>query len=86
LHGKCGLRVTDFSLNRLNPYSSNKFNPLTESIVFKGNKSTKLKIIADDVTASLDGIEVTGNVGDIVNVNESLSMFLILKGWAEVER
>ena len=86
LHGKCGLRVTDFPLNRLNPFSSDKFNPLTESIVFKSNKSTKLKIIADDVTVCLDGIEVTGNVGDIVNVNESLSTFLILKGWAEVER
>ncbi|MCP2507803.1 MAG: hypothetical protein NLN64_05885 [Candidatus Thalassarchaeaceae archaeon] len=86
LHGKCGLRVTDFPLNRLNPFSSNKFNPLTESIVFKGSKSTQLKIIADDVTACLDGIEVSGNEGDIVNVNESLSTFLILKGWAEVER
>ena len=86
LHGKCGLRVTDFPLERLDPNNSNKFDPLSESIVFKGNKMTNLKIIANDVTASLDGNIVTGNEGDIVNVNESLAMFLTLKGWAEVER
>jgi len=86
LHGKCGLKVTDFPINRLNPYTPEKFDPLSESIVFKGPKMSKLKIISDEVTAALDGVEVTGNAGDIVNVNESLAMFLILKGWAEVER
>ena len=35
LHGKCGLRVTDFPLKRLNPYISEKFDPLSETIVFK---------------------------------------------------
>jgi len=86
LHGKCGLRVTDFPLKRLNPYISEKFDPLSETIVFKGEKISKLKFIVDDVTASLNGIEVSGSKGEIVEANESLSMFLTLKGWAEVVR
>tara|TARA_B100001113_G_scaffold232005_1_gene190562 strand:+ start:27506 stop:28477 length:972 start_codon:yes stop_codon:yes gene_type:complete len=84
LHGKCGLRVTDFPLKRLNPYYSKKFDPLSETIVFKGEKMTKLKFIVDDATASLNGIEISGSKGEVVQVNESLSMFLTLKGWAEV--
>ena len=47
---------------------------------------TKLKFIEDDVTASLNGIEIRGNKGEVVEANESLSMFLTLKGWAEVVR
>ena len=86
LHGKCGLRVTDFPLKRLNPYFSEKFDPLTETIVFKGKNMTKLKFIEDDVTASLNGIEIRGTKGEVVEANESLSMFLTLKGWAEVVR
>jgi DNA primase small subunit len=86
LHGKCGLRVTDFPLKRLNPYDSEKFDPLSETIVFKGVKKTKLKFIVDDATASLNGIEISGSKGEIVEANESLSMFLTLKGWAEVVR
>ncbi|MBU04098.1 MAG: hypothetical protein CMA58_03860 [Euryarchaeota archaeon] len=86
LHGKCGLKVTDFPLNRLNPYDQEKFDPLSETIVFKGNKLTKLKFIVDDVTASLNGTEIGGSTGDIVEVSEPLSMFLTLKGWAEVVR
>ena len=86
LHGKCGLRVTDFPLKRLNPYDSEKFDPLSETIVFKGVKKTKLKFIVDDAIASLNGIEISGSKGEIVEANESLSMFLTLKGWAEVVR
>ncbi|MBD51538.1 MAG: hypothetical protein CMB08_06485 [Euryarchaeota archaeon] len=86
LHGKCGLRVTDFPLKRLNPYYSKKFDPLSETIVFKGEKKTKLKFIVDDATASLNGVEINGSKGEIAEVNESLSMFLTLKGWAEVVR
>ena len=86
LHGKSGLKVTDFPLNRLNPNGHEKFNPLTETIVFKNDKISKLRIIVDDVRASLNGYEIEGSVGDIVEVNEALSVFLTLKGWAEVVR
>jgi len=84
LHGKSGLKVTDFPLNRLNPDGQVKFNPLTETIVFKNNKKSKLRILADDVRASLNGCEIEGNIGDIVEVSEALSVFLTLKGWAEI--
>ena len=84
LHGKSGLKVTDFPLKRLNPDGQVKFNPLTETIVFKNNKKSKLRILADDVRASLNGCEIEGNIGDIVEVSEALSVFLTLKGWAEI--
>jgi len=86
LHGKCGLKVTEFPLKRLNPYDSHKFDPLSEPIVFKGENLTKLRLTVDDVTVSLNDVEINGDTGDIVEVNESLSMFLTLKDWAELVR
>ena len=47
LHGKCGLRVTEMPLERLNPDSSNSFNPLEEAIVFSSDK--KFNIIYRNV-------------------------------------
>ncbi|HJM45257.1 MAG TPA: DNA primase small subunit domain-containing protein, partial [Candidatus Poseidoniaceae archaeon] len=34
LHGKSGLKVTEFPLHRLDPDNNNKFDPLTEAVVF----------------------------------------------------
>ena len=48
------------------------------------DKKSKLRILADDVRASLNGCEIEGNIGDIVEVSEALSVFLTLKGWAEI--
>jgi len=40
-------------------------------------------LLRDDVTASLEGTEVSGSTGEIVEVSEAMSIFLCLKGWGE---
>ena len=84
LHGKCGLRVTEMPLERLNPESSNPFNPLEEAIVFSSDKKFNILLNKDDVTAELAGVRVEGNAGDKLEVTESLATFLVLKGWGAI--
>tara|TARA_B100001250_G_scaffold60239_1_gene46959 strand:- start:71 stop:1024 length:954 start_codon:yes stop_codon:yes gene_type:complete len=83
LHGKCGLRVTEVPYDRLDPDGSHPFNPLLETVAFTGVGTTKIKLVRDDVTASLEGTEVSGSTGEIVEVSEAMSIFLCLKGWGE---
>ncbi len=83
LHGKCGLRVTEVPYARLDPDGSNPFNPLLETVAFSGVESTRIKLLRDDVTASLEGVEVSGSTGEVVEVSEAMSIFLCLKGWGE---
>jgi len=84
LHGKCGLRVTEMPLERLNPDSSNYFDPLRESIVFSSDKKFNILLNKDDVTAELAGNRVQGDSGDRFVVTESLATFLVLKGWGSI--
>ena len=83
LHGKSGLKVTELPLNRLDPDSSNCFDPLKEAVVFTGG-SVKVRILADDVRASISGEQIEPSLGDEIIVKESMAMFLCLKGWAEI--
>ena len=85
LHGKSGLRVTEFPLDRLDPDGRNCFNPLSESVVFSGGQ-VKVKILADDVTAEISGTRIESSKGEIIEVEESMAMFLCLKGWAEISK
>ncbi len=84
LHGKCGLRVTEIPLSRLDPDASDAFDPLHEAVVFRGNGSMKVELTMDDVTARLSDTEVEGGTGDIFVVPESMATFLSLKGWGRV--
>ena len=83
LHGKSGLRVTELPLERLDPDSGNKFDPLSEAVAFNGG-TTKVRILAEDVTAEISGDRVEPSLGDEIEVQESMAMFLCLKGWAEI--
>ena len=83
LHGKSGLRVTELPLERLDPDSGNKFDPLTEAVAFRGG-TTKVRVLAEDVTAEISGARVEPSLGDEIEVQESMAMFLCLKGWAEI--
>jgi len=84
LHGKCGLRVTEIPLERLNPFSKDYFNPLEESIVFSSDKKFEILLSKDDVTAELAGNRIEGNSGDKFVVSESLATFIVLKGWGSI--
>ncbi len=83
LHGKSGLRVTELPLERLDPDSGTKFDPLTEAVVFRGG-TVNVRILAEDVTAEISGDRVEPRLGDEIEVKESMAMFLCLKGWAEI--
>ena len=85
LHGKCGLRVTEFPLERLDPDGKDPFDPLTEAVIFKGGK-VKITTLEDDVTAEISGERLDLSKGDQATVSESMAMFLCLKGWAEISK
>jgi DNA primase small subunit len=82
LHGKCGLRVTEIPFERLDPDGGNPFDPLSESIVLSGGSDMKVKLLNDDIRVRLKNIEISGDSGDELVVNDSLATFLCLKGWA----
>ena len=82
LHGKSGLRVTEFPLERLNPEGANPFNAMEESSVFSTQNMYKVELVKDDVTTRISGQDVSGSSGDVFNVHESMATFLALKGWA----
>ena len=82
LHGKSGLRVTEFPLSRLEPGRSDSFDAMSESSVFSIQNSCKVELIVDDVTTRISGQEVSGSSGDVFEVHESMATFLGLKGWA----
>lgn len=82
LHGKSGLRVTEFPLSRLEPGRSDSFDAMAESSVFSTQNRCKVELIVDDVTTRISGQEVSGSSGDVFEVHESMATFLGLKGWA----
>ena len=85
LHGKCGLRVTELPLNRLDPDSSNAFNPLNEAVAFTGSNTMNVELTSDDIVARISDFEVEGSTGDVFVVPESMATFLTLKGWGHVQ-
>ena len=85
LHGKSGLKVTQFPLERLDPDGSRSFDPLSEAVVFRGGNA-RVRIIEDDVTAEISGDRLEPSIGDEIEVSESMAMFLCLKGWAEITK
>ena len=83
LHGKSGMRVTEFPLSRLDPDSSNPFDCLSEGIALSREKEYNLEIIAEDIVARFDDKLISATVGDKITVHEAGATFLVLKGWAK---
>ena len=81
LHGKCGLRVTELPLSRLDPDASDAFDPLTEAVALGGQSMHKIELTKDDITAKISECYVEGGTGDVIEVPESMATFLSLKGW-----
>ncbi len=82
LHGKAGLRVTEFPVERLDPDGSNAFDALSEAITFSRQKRESVKLELDDITARIGEEVVEGNNGDVIEVSEAMAIFLGLKRWA----
>ncbi len=83
LHGKSGLEVTEFPLNRLDPDGTNPFDALTEAVPFQGAANERVRLLHDDIRARISDETVEGFEGDELETTESMAMFLTLKGWAE---
>jgi len=82
LHGKSGLRVTEFPLERLDPEGPKRFEPLREAVVFSKQTKMHVRLSVDEVVAEIAGERVEGNSGDEYEVSEAMATFLALKGWA----
>jgi len=83
LHGKSGMKVTEFPLSRLDPDSSGAFDCLSEGIALSRENEYHLEIIKDDVIARFDDKIIEGSMGDKLSIHEAGATFLILKGWAK---
>ncbi|HJM66776.1 MAG TPA: DNA primase small subunit domain-containing protein [Candidatus Thalassarchaeaceae archaeon] len=82
LHGKAGLKVTEFPVERLDPDGSNAFDALTEAVTFSKQKRETVCLELDDITARIGDEVVEGNNGDVIEVTEAMAIFLGLKRWA----
>ena len=86
LHGKSGLKVTEFPLHRLDPDNSNKFDPLTEAVVLGKGKIIEVEITIDEGNIRIKDKEYEIFRGDVLEVNEDVASFLILKKWAKINK
>ena len=84
LHGKTGMRVTEFPLQRLDNDSSNPFDALSEAFVFGSDKSVTVEIVVDDAVLRFGNESYDGSNGDQLFVSESAATFLSLKGWGKM--
>lgn len=83
LHGKSGLRVTEFPLERLDPDGGNPFDALDEAVVFGRDRSHRIRGLVNDARARIGDHEIELSTGEEHDVSEAMSMFLALKGWAK---
>jgi DNA primase small subunit len=84
LHGKCGLRVSEFPLDRLDPDGSNPFDPLTEAIALPMSKSITVETTIEQASTRVGEYSIDTNCGDILELPEGVAAFLVLKGWAKL--
>ena len=84
LHGKSGMRVTEFPLSRLDPDGKDSFDCLSEGIALSRENSVKVEMVVDDAIARFDNRVIDASSGDIIEIHEAGATFLILKGWARL--
>ena len=84
LHGKSGMRVVEFPLDRLDPHGTNPFDPLSEAVPWKmGDDNVMLRAIKSDVKYRIGSSEGELIEGEEYRVDEATATFLVLKQWAE---
>ena len=84
LHGKSGMRVSEFSLDRLDPDGSNAYNPLHEAFVLGMDDSIEIEWVVDEAVAQFGDHRIESSVGERFSIHESGATFLVLKGWAQL--
>ena len=84
LHGKSGMKVVEFPLNRLDPHGPNPFDPLLEAVPWRmGEPDVKVKSIKSDVRYRIGTAEGELDEGEEYCVDEATATFLVLKRWAD---
>jgi DNA primase small subunit len=84
LHGKTGMRVSEFPLQRLDPDGSNPYRPLEEAFALGGQDKLRVEIIVDDAIAEFEQKRYDLSMGQNIELSEAGATFLVLKGWAKV--
>jgi len=84
LHGKSGMRVSEFPLNRLDPDGTNPYNPLYEALALGMDESIEVEFTVDDAIAQFEDRRIESKIGDRISIHESGATFLVLKGWAKL--
>lgn len=84
LHGKSGMRVTEFPLSRLDPDGHNPYNPLHEAFVLGMDQAVEVEWTVDDAIAQFGDRRIESTTGERLQVHESGATFLVLKGWARL--
>lgn len=84
LHGKSGMRVTEFPLNRLDPDTSSRFNPLHETLVLGMDDAIEVEFTLDGAIAQFGDRRIETVAGKRIQIHESGATFLVLKGWANI--
>ena len=84
LHGKSGMRVSEFPLSRLDPDGHNPYNPLNEAFVLGMDQDVEVEWTVDDAVAQFGDRRLESTAGERIQVHESGATFLVLKGWAQL--
>ncbi|RZD41804.1 MAG: hypothetical protein CXT70_03885, partial [Methanobacteriota archaeon] len=84
LHGKTGMRVSEFPLGRLDPDGSNPYRPLLEAFALGGQDKLRVEIIVDDAIAEFEQKRYDLSMGQNIELSEAGATFLVLKGWAKI--
>lgn len=84
LHGKSGMRVSEFPLSRLDPDGHDPYNPLNEAFVLGLDQTAEVEWTVDDAIAQFGDRRLESSVGERIQVHESAATFLVLKGWAQL--
>jgi len=84
LHGKSGMKVVEFPLDRLDPHGPNPFDPLVEAVPWAmGGADVKVRAIKSDVRYRIGSSEGELDEGEEYSVDEATATFLVLKRWAD---
>ena len=82
LHGKSGMRVSEFPLARLDPDGGDAYNPLKEAFVLGMDDAHEMEWTVDDAIAQFGEHRLESQKGERFSIHESGATFLVLKGWA----
>ena len=80
LHGKSGMRVSEFPLSRLDPDSSTCYSPLHEAMALSTQEVLEVEMIVNDSISQFGDVVYDKQMGERFEIHEAGATFLVLKG------